>query len=315
MVMKTIPYLPLELVLNIITCSLPSSLDALLDAAHPTNKLLPTFTLVCHETRRLANRYLRQHCVYLSSERRLGSFLRAIPDQPALQSVTSLSLAPFHNHIDDLPLCSWIRELLCYTCETLRRLIIDIPLRTLYPEDDHLAVRRVLREGFERLVNLEEFVSTQDELYLDVFDGEFAVLWKSWPKLKKLALWNVAADEVFWRHVSLHPSLQTLILSSPDCLMEVDPEVEYHKHTTRPIRVLICSAANRYRRRLDYLPNTDCQYPKEMMQISEYFLPDTHESWAFRLHQEYVKRAAEGGSLWDWEGEEIRYLAPIDNVS
>ncbi|KAF2029017.1 hypothetical protein EK21DRAFT_44172, partial [Setomelanomma holmii] len=218
--------LPIELVLNVITCSLPSP-GVLLDPAHPTTQLLLTFTLVCQETRRVASKCLREHCVYLHSEKRLGRYLRAIPQQLALRNVATLTLAPFEEDIDDLPLCSWVRELLFFTCESLTKLVIDMPLRTCYPEDDHLAVRPVLRESFERLVNLVEFVSVQDELYLDVFDQEHACVWAHWPRLKRLSLYNVAADEQFWHRVAAHPCLDTLVLSVPDCLNEVDLKAEY----------------------------------------------------------------------------------------
>ncbi|KAH7390517.1 hypothetical protein BKA66DRAFT_459109 [Pyrenochaeta sp. MPI-SDFR-AT-0127] len=86
--------LPLELVLNIITCSLPSP-DVILDSSHPITKTLNSFTLVCHETKRLANRYLLGHCVYLDSSTRLRSFLLEVPTRPELRNVTCLSLSPF----------------------------------------------------------------------------------------------------------------------------------------------------------------------------------------------------------------------------
>ena len=44
----------------------------------------------------------------------------------------------------------------------------------MLPEDDHDAVRSVLRAGFESLINLEEFVGVRDELCLDVDEMEHA---------------------------------------------------------------------------------------------------------------------------------------------
>ncbi|KAH8724761.1 hypothetical protein GQ44DRAFT_708238 [Phaeosphaeriaceae sp. PMI808] len=306
---------PLELVLHVITCSLPDSTSALLDAAHPTTRLLLTFTLVCHETRRLANRYLRQHCVFLNSEKRLVSFLGAIPEQPMLRNITSLLLSPFKVNIDDLPLCCLIRDLLSFTCDTLRKLVIDMPLRTCYPEDDHRAVRPVLRDAFERLVNLEEFVSVQDELFLDVYQYECAFVWKTWPKLKKLALWNVAADPDFWRQVALHPTLSALILINADDLMDIDPKGEYFKYTNRPLRVLICQRRFGFRGTPDYLsPHWQRQGQEQEMNIYKYRLPDLINIYNSRLHQVYVKRAAENGTLWDWEGEEVIHPTQLNNI-
>jgi hypothetical protein len=58
-VMEIVVPLPLELVLNVITCSLPAAPNAFLQTSDPTTKLLFVFPLVCQKTWRLANRYLR----------------------------------------------------------------------------------------------------------------------------------------------------------------------------------------------------------------------------------------------------------------
>lgn len=133
--------LQIELVLNIITCALPAAPYATLGPAHPTTKLLVAFSLVCHETGRLAVRYLQKYCVSLDSKARLESFLKTVPHQPGLRQITSLSLTPFERDINDLRACYWIRELLCHTCDTLKKLVIDIPLRTCLPQEDLLGVR------------------------------------------------------------------------------------------------------------------------------------------------------------------------------
>src|SRR5690242_3603808 len=239
-------HLPLELVLNIITCALPPS-DAILPPSHDVTKLLLTFTLVCSETRRLANRYLRERCVYLSSSKRLSAYILAIKQEPRLRNATALSLSPFQDTIDDLPLCSWVRELFNYTCSSLRRLVIDIPLRSLYPEDDHLAVRAVLREGFMRLDNLEEFVSTQDELYLEVTEnGRHPAVWRSWKKLKRLALYNVDLTFYFFQDLARLPLLETLVLSRSDGNDEsLHDWAEYFKTTARPFKLLMLGSERR----------------------------------------------------------------------
>jgi hypothetical protein len=58
-IMEIVVPLPLELVLNVITCSLPAAPNAFLQISDPATKLLLVFPLVCQETWRLANRYLR----------------------------------------------------------------------------------------------------------------------------------------------------------------------------------------------------------------------------------------------------------------
>ncbi|KAH6622018.1 hypothetical protein C7974DRAFT_214952 [Boeremia exigua] len=294
-------HVPLELVLNIITCALPSS-DAILPPSHDVTKLLLTFTLVCHETRRLANRYLRERCMYLSSSERLSAYILAIKHEPALRNATALSLSPFRDTIDDLPLCSWVRELFNYTCGSLRRLVIDIPLRSLYPEDDHLAVRRVLREGFERLENLEEFVSCQDELYLEVIEnGRHPAVWSNWKRLKRLALYNVDLTFYFFQDLARLPALQTLVLSRSDGNEDsLDDWAEYFKYTTRPFKLIMLGSE---RRRLvpDLLLSGRIQNRSRVIDvpmIKSIWLHHTID-FSFEECQEFVRSHAEAGTLWD----------------
>jgi hypothetical protein len=308
--------LPIELILSIMACSLPSAPDVILNAAHPTTKLLLSFSLVCHETRRLAIRYLAQHCVHLDSRfERLDYYLQAISTQPALRQVTSLSLAPFESNINDWGVCCLVHELFCFTCETLKKLIIDIPLWSIGPSRDRLGLRPVLREGFERLINLEEFVNIQDELFLDVSEGEQAFVWRSWPKLKRMALGGSSLVPAFWRQVALHSSLETLFVTCPDEMRSYDPKAEYLKHTTRPLRFVVLTTLSWRVERSDYL--WDCKWkrldPTNRMSVHEYLLPSCLEGGSVRSaprrRQKLVQGAAEDGSLFGWEAKQI--LQPV----
>jgi hypothetical protein len=148
--------LPLELVLNIITCSLPSSPDVLLNAAHPTTKLLLAFTLVCHETRRLAVRYLAQHCVRLDSPTRMRSFLPTILHTPPLCNITSMTLNDYVGGGTML-----VSELLSRNCTTLKKLVFDtLPSCDLYDQDwtGHAMLR-------DALLKLTFRIPTQTKIY------------------------------------------------------------------------------------------------------------------------------------------------------
>ncbi|KAF3042124.1 hypothetical protein E8E12_005218 [Didymella heteroderae] len=293
-------FLPLELVLNVIKCSLPSS-DAILPPSHDVTKALLTWTLVCHETRRLANRYLRERCVYLNSSQRLSAYLLAIKQEPELRDATALCLSPFRYTIDDLPLCSWVRELFNYTCGTLRRLVIDIPLRSLYPEDDHLAVRRVLRDGFERLENLEEFVSTRDELYLEVTeDGRHPAVWRCWRKLKRLALYNVDLTFFFFRDLACLSHLETLVLSRSDGNDEsLDDWAEYFKLTDHSFKLLMLGS-ERQRMIPDHLLSGRIKNRAEVVDVPMIRSVWLHHTIDFSIEecQAYVRKHAENGMLW-----------------
>jgi hypothetical protein len=302
--------LPIELVLEVITGLLPPR-DAILNSCDDITKTLLSFTLICHETRKLAVRYLARYCVHLDSPERLHSFLSDASRKRYMPLVTACSLAPFKDDIDDLPLCNHIGDLFSNTCYTLRKLVIDMPLRTCYPEDGHYVVRSVLREAFEVLVNLEEFVSTQDELYLDVTDMEHTYVWARWPKLKRMALWNPDANETFWRHVAEHPSLETLVLSNPDSLGYVDPKAAYFEYTNRPVWVLFC-AVHVWGITQEDIPDVENwkKYdPEGKMTLLFHNFPQCSIPFDLQPYPQLVRDAAEGGTLWDWEGDEIHQPA------
>ncbi|CAI6333438.1 unnamed protein product [Periconia digitata] len=305
-------HLPIELVLNIITCSLPKP-NVLLAPAHPITQLLVTFTLVCRETRKLATRYLYQHCIYLSSQERLSSLLLTIPSRPALRNISALYLAPFGHTIDDQPVAIWVRELFNYTCHTLKRLIIDMPLRSLYPEDDHLGVRDILRQGFLRLENLEEFVSVRDEIFLSLeHDGTEPQFWRNFPKLKRLALYNPDINPEFWEDVAAVTQLECLVLTRADGLHSRDGsnfKTEYFRHCDRPLKVLLVNtdsdqirSGNMRRERWDDID------PTKKMLIMTYNIPLLFEDDnPIEVCQVYVKTGAEYGTIWNWDGEVIQH--------
>ncbi|VUC20104.1 unnamed protein product [Clonostachys rosea] len=126
-----------------------------------------------------------------------------------------------HPQINDLPVATAVHDILIAVAPTLRRLMVNIPLRTLYPEEDQLGVRAILRRGFESLVNLEEFASVQDELFLTTALDRFAnpqdEVWATcWPKLRRLYLYNPIIEEPFWEDVLRSSNLEIVMMGRPD---------------------------------------------------------------------------------------------------
>lgn len=130
----------------------------------------------------------------------------------------SQSDAEIISPLNDMPTALALRDILLTAVPSLRSLVINIPLRSLYPEDDHHFVRPIIRQGFEGLTNLEEFCSIQDELYLDVFHGQDPVWADYWPKLRRLQLYNpmIDADSGIWTHMARLPSLETVVFVRAD---------------------------------------------------------------------------------------------------
>lgn len=133
--------------------------------------------------------------------------------------------------------------------KSLRTLMIDMPLRSVDPEEPagHITMQ-CLRHGFEKLQNLEEFVSVRDELYTSTSVPNSAPqAWTFWPNLKRLALYNVLIDSAFWNDLCNLPSLESLVLTRPDGHEELDALLAKLKDSTR---VFIVNTANEHDRAL-----------------------------------------------------------------
>ncbi|THW44018.1 hypothetical protein D6D21_05082 [Aureobasidium pullulans] len=86
--------------------------------------------------------------------------------------MTRLYLSPFSGGtINERKVVEQITELFTILAPSLKRLIINMPLRSHYPQEDVVTkLRPILRQGFSLLTNLEEFSSVQDNLFLAYWD-------------------------------------------------------------------------------------------------------------------------------------------------
>ncbi|KAF2142040.1 uncharacterized protein K452DRAFT_358511 [Aplosporella prunicola CBS 121167] len=325
--------LPPELWLHVLESLRPSRAVALCPS-DPRVRAILSFTLVSRATYTVAVRCLFQHCLYIDSAERLRRLLltlhafssrsedSTLPHVDLAPCLTNLFLAPFPPHtIDDLPTAQWTYELLSVMSGTLRRLVIDIPLRSLYPDEDHLNVRPKLRAAFQQLTALEEFTSSRDELYLSVFDlgsppaEAETLVWAGWSKLKKLALYNVALGDP-----RMAPSLEQL--SSLDCLVltradDLDRE-SFHRTilpiaAQRDMKTLIVNVA------ADHALNgfspgrmsSGVSHPVEDTPVTDHKLelgvvivePSKRHMMNGDILdcQEWIRDTALAGELWDWE--------------
>lgn len=97
--------------------------------------------------------------------------------------------SPDPSPVDDLATAMALYDIFHAIAPTLKRLVINMPLRTLWPEKDEKGIKKVLYRAFEVLINLEEFVSVQDELFLYwVTEKEWR--FEVWPKLRRLSIYN-----------------------------------------------------------------------------------------------------------------------------
>ncbi|QDS76976.1 hypothetical protein FKW77_005629 [Venturia effusa] len=251
----TMPHLPIEIILQIIDTLTdfgrvrPVAIDAKDDRARLLYSLLTVSTTV-HS---VAKRHLWSSCMYIDSPHRLELLLRSLNEPPfsyALQPlVTSLYLSPYHGNIDNAQTAAQIHSLFSIIGLTLKRLVSNVPLRSLYPEEDMNLVRPVLRKAYMQLARLEEFTSVSDELFLatkpDHWNNEpEPEVWASWPKLRNLALYNVQVSESWADHVKSMAHLETLALTRADGLAQYPlPQMFAQRNDFRTLRLLIINEA------------------------------------------------------------------------
>lgn len=218
--------LPVEVLEWIIQNLVPSNQEIALPASHPSTQTLLSCSRACRAITSCSERLLYQRCLHIDCAWRLKSLLRAYsPSSHAScrqrqRNSTSLFLAPFRSEtLAEISVLQDIYTLFGILAHNLRRLIIDMPLRSVYPNDgDGPRTRPLIRAAFEQLQTIEEFVSVRDELYLATQtprDLEPEV-WSRWHHLRHLALYNAIIDEVMQTNLKSLPKLRTVVLTRPD---------------------------------------------------------------------------------------------------
>ena len=128
-------------------------------------------------------------------------------------------LAPFSSDtINESRVLEDINKLFGILAPYLRRLVIDMPLHSVYPNIIRGGnIRNSLRHAFTRLVNLEAFVSVRDDCNLPtIFPSDFTIeppVWSTWPRLRKLALHNININGETLEILRKLQDLQVLVLT------------------------------------------------------------------------------------------------------
>ncbi|KAL7819655.1 hypothetical protein V8C26DRAFT_394768 [Trichoderma gracile] len=317
------PALPPELLLLVVDAVLPPNRLQLLPASHPATKTLLALTRTSRATHARATRLLRERCMFVDSARRLVDVLlcvpRLVPGLPAvlsLRHMTALYLSPFGPSLgaDDLPTAARVRELLCEVCETLRRLVVQMPFGSLDPLDDgHLGVRRTLRAGFEQLHRLEEFACLGSYPALSVPEGNTDV-WRLWPELRRLVLFGVPMDSHWlWWDIATLPRLEHVVLARPVGVDAVNIKDEYfHKlprddaRLAREIKVVLMDLV--YDLGVVRTERWGEIDPEERMavEVFEVPLPFYGDETPLQLVTEWARRGALDGSVWRLDGTRVR---------
>ena len=360
--------LPSELLLHIIDCLIPANPPVAFPASHLVTRTLLSLCLVSRTLHSAAVRHLLAHCAYIDSPDRLRLLQqtlhnldddRAFGSSPSQQNspqaiddehrnssvggettkrplslTESLFLAPFPDDSDDIEdpeIASAILDLCTRLGPYLTRFVIDIRLRSLYPEDDHRHVRPTLLAAFQTpTAALEEFVSTRDELFLDIAEHEGynkdIAVWSTWPNLRRLALYNAdVSHNGFLRDILQCRSLTHLVLTRADGLtVNLAAILPFPLWQLSPHlrRVLLVNTAVAHRRRSPFSRRrwNDCflgriwnlqshAAPGHEVEIVRIDVPvpagvdeEGPTDVAIETCQEWVRDSAIQGTLWDAPG-------------
>ena len=330
------PQLPAEIIIDIIHCLIPSSTPVAFGPSDPITRTLYNLTKTSRLTSFVAQQLLLKHCLYINTSERFWKVIspehQALPNpaartasQPPPSTGLFLSPIPYRNTLEDhLEITKSIDTLLYSLRWILTRLIIDLPLRSLYPEDDKYQVRPRLRAAFSSLTALEEFCSVQDELYISTMPWPFSDMapfvepevWSTWPRLRRLALYNVdVAGIKFLPNLEKCKNLTHLVLARADGLYEQLPEKSMHWYRNLPklkrVALVDTKTAKDWEMRPDAGEGT---FAKTMALASGHDVKSGHSgplcTWYsvevpptaqddIRACQDYLCRAAMNGSLWE----------------
>jgi len=137
----------LDVILLVIDQIAPSSSIVALPPCHITTRTLHSLALTSRGTSLTAVRLLLTHCLYIDEPWRLKSLLSYLAAHPNSSSslIHSLYLSPYPTwSINDVVICNEVHQLLSILAPSLKRLVLDIPFRSLYPEDDQDHVRPIV---------------------------------------------------------------------------------------------------------------------------------------------------------------------------
>lgn len=219
--------LPGEVILQVVDNLIPSHSRKIHRPSDIVTKTLISLTLTCKLTHPLSRQLLFRHCLYIDSKDRLDSLLDRsgyFTSNNHNQSIQacSLFLAPFPpESLNEPHIVNQIERLFGRIRTTLQNLVVDMPLRYLYPNEDEQRLRKRLREAFCRLATLEDFCSVQDELFLDALEsGDEPGVWLAWPFLRRLALYNPYVESTFVADLQECQTLTHLVIVRADAYME-----------------------------------------------------------------------------------------------
>ncbi|KAF2149202.1 hypothetical protein K461DRAFT_270830 [Myriangium duriaei CBS 260.36] len=324
--------LPPEIWAIIVDKLAPPDCRLALPPSHEITKTLVSLSVTSKHLSYLAQPLLFKHCVYIDSLQRLECldwglshalwrtyFLHGLPKHKF--AVVKMFLAPFPDQDirDKRKVANAIVILLAQIEGSLRRLVVDIPFRSCFPEDDMYGVRPLLRSAFLRLINLEEFVSVKDELYLDLGRAEDdpeqseTQVWSYWTNLRSLALYNTdLEDEDFLGGVVELPNIHTLVLIRCDSIRHGLPKLLVRLR--RPLQIYLVNTAGGHDHDTDMVvaaPETLLHKEQFAVLVYRVDVPTMSDNSDIGHCQAWLRDKASDGVLWKFEDSTLLFGAML----
>lgn len=244
-------HLPNEIIYNILLQLCPPSPNGLLPPSDPRTEALISAARANKYCYVVASQFIRKHCVFLDSHRRITRFLRSAGSSPpyfvkngaysasiklGIRATSNLFLRPFPLDAHPYPVAPdnaeldtstsiaardrelsfeemlprflenssrmaviSMRMILSACGDSLRRLVLDLPLKYMAPPPQNADVHNEITMSIQRLRKLKEFVLMQDERYFRAFPQWPQVTvppnWVHvWPCLYPLLYYNPLPD-------------------------------------------------------------------------------------------------------------------------
>ena len=258
--------------------------------------------------------------MHLASFRQLAELTlcmsRLVPSLPpgfSLANITSLYLRPFGPKLDEIPTAKLVKSLFVEVSQSLKKLIIEMPFGTLDTADDHYGVKLTLRDCFNHLSELEEFVAIGEYPELSLPEWQTDV-WRLFPCLKRLALFHVPmSSHWLWWNIATLNNLQHVIFAQCRHLSGSNIKEKYF-HTLpsdepalkKRLKVMLMDSA--YETEDVSTVRWKQIDAEERLTVETYSvpLPFYGDESTQQLVTDWVRRCALDGTLWDLDGEKVK---------
>ncbi|RTE76758.1 hypothetical protein BHE90_008769 [Fusarium euwallaceae] len=324
--MYRIPYLPLELILQVLEASLPpGGPGRVFNPSCPDGQLLVAWTQVCRATYVPATCLLRKHFVYIDSITRLRNLLQCMADSNTLKantkptllptiplsSVSSIYLGLDRADMESPQIASLVRDLFTHIGQSLRRLILDLPWGRTPPNDmvnTHL--HNMFSESFTALTGIEELIAVGGLPAVDRW-SHVHHLCQQWSNLQRLAAFQVnLAEQGLWHNIARAHSLEQLVIAQPFLLRlntwnvkasineHWDPEFGGNSSCARPLSITI--ANHEFSPPIIDTSNDSLHDPQGLINVSSFDVPiaDTTKARVDCICRDWLLQEAKQDTLW-----------------